>query len=63
MLPIGQDFEVCLTAVTAMCAVTLRLCLPGTIAAGWMADRFSVEELSPRQEKDALRPICRRVFR
>ncbi len=40
MLPISQEFNVPLTAVTAVFAVTLWLRLLGATAAGWVADRL-----------------------
>ncbi len=40
MVPISKEFDVPLTAVTAVLAVTLWLRLVGATAAGWMADRM-----------------------
>lgn len=40
MVPIAKEFDVPLTAVTAVFAVTLWLRLLGATAAGWMADRM-----------------------
>lgn len=40
MVPIAKEFDVPLTAVTAVFAVTLWLRLVGATAAGWMADRM-----------------------
>ena len=40
MVPISEYFQVPLTAVTAVFAVTLWLRLVGATAAGWMADRL-----------------------
>jgi SHS family lactate transporter-like MFS transporter len=40
MVPIAQEFDVPLTAVTAVFAVTLWMRLLGATAAGWMADRM-----------------------
>jgi MFS transporter, SHS family, lactate transporter len=39
MLPISQEFNVPLTAVTAVFAITLWLRLVGATASGWLADR------------------------
>src|SRR5215510_5454704 len=39
MLPIAKEFDVPLTAVTAVFAVTLWLRLFGAAASGWLADR------------------------
>ncbi len=40
MVPIAKEFDVPLTAVTAVFTVTLWLRLVGATAAGWMADRM-----------------------
>ncbi len=40
MVPIAKEFDVPLTAVTAVFAVTLWMRLLGATAAGWMADRM-----------------------
>ena len=40
MLPIAQDFNVPLTAVTAVYAITLWLRLAGATASGWLSDRI-----------------------
>ncbi len=40
MVPIAKEFDVPLTAVTAVFAVTLWMRLAGATAAGWMADRM-----------------------
>ena len=40
MLPISQDFNVPLTAVTAVFTITLWLRLAGATAAGWLSDRI-----------------------
>ncbi|HVZ06281.1 MFS transporter [Rhodopila sp.] len=40
MVPISREFNVPLTAVTAVFAVTLWVRLAGATAAGWMADRW-----------------------
>ncbi|HET7879401.1 MAG TPA: MFS transporter [Acetobacteraceae bacterium] len=40
MLPISQEFNVPLTAVTAVFTITLWMRLGGATAAGWMADRL-----------------------
>jgi len=40
MVPIAKEFDVPLTAVTAVFAITLWLRLVGATAAGWMADRM-----------------------
>ena len=40
MVPIAKEFDVALTAVTAVFTVTLWLRLVGATAAGWMADRM-----------------------
>src|SRR4030095_3902060 len=40
MLPIAQEFDVPLTAVTIVFTLTLWLRLVGATAAGWMADRM-----------------------
>jgi SHS family lactate transporter-like MFS transporter len=40
MVPIAQEFNVPLTAVTAVFTITLWLRLLGATAAGWMADRM-----------------------
>lgn len=40
MLPIAKEFDVPLTAVTAVFTITLWLRLVGATAAGWMADRM-----------------------
>jgi SHS family lactate transporter-like MFS transporter len=40
MVPIAKEFDVPLTAVTAVFTVTLWLRLAGATAAGWMADRM-----------------------
>lgn len=39
MVPISQEFQVPLTAVTAVFAITLWLRLVGATASGWLADR------------------------
>jgi len=40
MVPIAKEFDVPLTAVTAVFTITLWLRLAGATAAGWMADRM-----------------------
>ena len=40
MLPIAQDFNVPLTAVTAVFTITLWLRLAGATGAGWLSDRI-----------------------
>jgi MFS family permease len=40
MVPIAKEFDVSLTAVTAVFTITLWLRLVGATAAGWMADRM-----------------------
>jgi SHS family lactate transporter-like MFS transporter len=40
MVPIAQEFDVPLTAVTAVFTITLWMRLVGATAAGWMADRM-----------------------
>src|SRR5206468_4495522 len=40
MVPIAKEFDVPLTAVTAVFTITLWLRLVGATAAGWMADRM-----------------------
>src|SRR5262249_58674813 len=40
MVPISKEFDVPLTAVTAVFTITLWLRLAGATAAGWMADRM-----------------------
>ena len=40
MLPIAQEFNVPLTAVTAVFTITLWLRLAGATASGWLADRI-----------------------
>src|ERR1700756_1792525 len=40
MLPISQEFNVPLTAVTAVFTLTLWMRLVGAIASGWLADRL-----------------------
>jgi SHS family lactate transporter-like MFS transporter len=40
MVPIAKEFDVALTAVTAVFTITLWLRLVGATAAGWMADRM-----------------------
>ena len=40
MVPIAKEFDVSLTAVTAMFTITLWARLVGATAAGWMADRM-----------------------
>src|ERR1700740_1746613 len=40
MVPIAKEFDVPLTAVTAVFTITLWLRLLGATAAGWMADRM-----------------------
>src|SRR5262249_9419258 len=40
MVPIAKEFDVALTAVTAVFTITLWMRLLGATAAGWMADRL-----------------------
>ena len=40
MVPIAKEFDVSLTAVTAVFTITLWMRLVGATAAGWMADRM-----------------------
>ena len=40
MVPIAKEFDVPLTAVTAVFTITLWMRLVGATAAGWMADRM-----------------------
>ena len=40
MVPIAKEFDVPLTAVTAVFTITLWLRLVGAVSAGWMADRM-----------------------
>src|SRR3979490_2231921 len=40
MVPIAKEFDVPLTAVTAVFTITLWLRLVGATAAGWIADRM-----------------------
>jgi len=40
MLPISQEFNVPLTAVTAVFTLTLWMRLVGATASGWLADRI-----------------------
>ena len=40
MVPIAKEFDVPLTAVTAVFTITLWMRLAGATAAGWMADRM-----------------------